>query len=164
METEKSSGDAKKIEIQDLKSRISELLININDKSPYTIQEYIENSPDNILAKGRTYTIDVLISTISEEYEIKYLIISLDKRIKLEQSDIIKQNSYYILENVYPRERNGRYEFIFKTKNDDRLKSVGKCQFKFTCNEITDINMVIEIMGKIPAIDKKKTVSLKVVS
>lgn len=155
--------DRKNNEISDLKLRISDLLININYNSPYIIQEYIDESINYEILKGRKYTIDILLATLKSDHTIKYLNVSFNKDVTISQSDLNKRSSYYLLSNIQAVNRNGKFEYNFLVKDNSRIDSVGKCQFDINSNEIGKLQMIIEIMGDIPAIDKKKLVELKVV-
>ncbi|WP_034438163.1 hypothetical protein [Clostridium ihumii] len=146
-----------------LNAKISELLITINDKSPYIIQEYIHDAPKNVLMRDKLYNVEIILSTISNDYEIKYLNVSLSKRGKLDQSIFLKQKSCYELKNRYPTYRNGKHEFVFDMKNNERLNSVAKTEFNLSCSEVGEVEMIIEIMGDVAAITKKKTINLKVI-
>lgn len=147
----------------DLEYKITELAINMNDKSPYNIQEYIDVLCNGEIIKNNYYITEIIISTIDTKYPINYFSILLDKKLDIKQCNEDCHSSDYRLENGTPNMKNGSYEYVFIFCGDKKIMSQAKCQFQLRCKKSGKYKLTMIITGDNPAVDKKKVLEINAI-
>lgn len=159
-----SEIEKKEKEIKILDDKLTCAFLSGNGNSPYKIQIYIEESKDNSISINNEYNFIILVSTIDSSCDIKYINLDFNERVSVKQTCINLGKSDYKLKSQVATKRNGKFEYEFKIKDEsqDRLFSIGKCEFTLKHNKSIDINTNIEVCGENNAISRKESIDIKV--
>ena len=127
--------------IKILSEKISTISIVANQGSPYKILVLSKSD----IHKNKEYVVEVIISTIYKQCDIKYLNISYNERIVFNSDNMKFYGNMYKITSNFPKLRNGRYEYGFELTDDFSDRICAKCVFKFKYELDKELNMNIEI-------------------
>lgn len=152
-----------KDDIKVLNQKISQISIVANQGSPYKI--ILLSNPDICkgINKHKEYTVEIIVSTIDKQYDIKYLNISFNNRVVFTQNNIITQNNMYKITSNYARQRNKRYEYNLELADNYLDRICAKCAFKLKYELKNDLNMNVEVNSD-NGINKIETFNYTIIS
>lgn len=131
--------------INTLNNKISMIAMSANEKSPYKIQFLCEPDINKGIKINQYYIMEIIVSTIDSKYNIKYLNISFNNRVVIEQDKILTHKSMYKATSNMLKQRRGRYEYNFEITDKYVDRTCAKCLFKLKYSERTALDMNIEI-------------------
>lgn len=130
--------------IEGLNNKISLLAIQLNGNCPYTIQTYIK-ATNMVLRKGTYYEVEVMISSTSKEFDLKYINITFNEPVSIQQNGYHKATGV-VLKSQAAIFRCGAYEYSFVNNNSKECIET-KCSFRIMYNQVGLLTMTAEVIN-----------------